>query len=115
MAKFHNNIDTSSFGQYSIYYMSDEIIKILNSHGEQIDLIVKKVLEHDERLGRIEENMVTRKDHHEIMGTLDELLKFTKKKDEELTMITHGMRRHEDHFEAIDTDLKRIKPALGLT
>jgi len=79
------------------------------------DKIIEILLKHDERLDWIEENMVTKKDHQEVMGTLDTLVKLANKKDEELTMITHGMKRHQDSIDKLENDIKKIKPALGLT
>ncbi len=81
----------------------------------QFDSLAITVYNHEERLIRIEENMVTKKDHQEVMNTLDEILKFVKKKDQELIMVTHGMRRHEDRIQKLEDDnLNIIKPALGL-
>ena len=65
------------------------------------DKIIEILLKHDERLDWIEENMVTKKDHQEVMGTLDTLVKLANKKDEELTMITHGMKRHQDSIDLL--------------
>jgi hypothetical protein len=54
--------------------MPDEMSQAIQSHGQQIDFIAAKVVEQDERLARIEENMVTKTEHQDVMKTLDKLV-----------------------------------------
>jgi chromosome segregation ATPase len=70
----------------------------------QIDFLVKKVLEHDERLDRIETNMATKKDIQNISGTLDKLVGLAEKKDQELTIVTHDMRHLEGRVKVLEKD-----------
>lgn len=70
--------------------MTDEILK---SHGEQIDFIVKKVLEHDEQLQWLKEHTATKSDIHEITNTLDVIVKLAQKKDQELTFMGNRVGR----------------------
>ncbi len=79
-----------------------------DAHDNQFDFFAKKMLEHEDRLTSIEENMATKGDIREISNTLDTLVRLAQKKDQELTMVTHGMRRMQD-------DIERIKPLIGLT
>lgn len=108
--------------------MSEEILKKLQEHDERfdahderfdkidqvLDFLARKSVEHDDRIQRVEENMATKADIREISNTLDTLVKFSIKKDQELTMVTHGMRRHEDRIEHAESDIKKMKPLLGL-
>jgi len=102
--------------------MTDEIKKILKSHGEilkshgeQLDLIATKVVEHDERLEWIKENMATRTDISNITNTLDRIVKLAEKKDQELTFVTHDMKDFDDRLEKVEHDVRKMKPALGLS
>lgn len=81
--------------------------RCFDAHDNQFDLIARTLVNHEERLIRIEENMATKDDIHGLSGTVDKILKLVIKKDEELTMVTHGMRRVQD-------DIDRIKPLVGL-
>lgn len=103
-------------------YMSKEIMEKLkehdgrfDAHDEQIELLALKLAEHDgwferltalttdhtARLDRIEENMVTKAeyhaDRHRLFQTLDKILLIVEKKDQEVAMLHHGMRRIEKH------------------
>ena len=95
--------------------MTEEIKKTLKAHGEQIDFIVKKVLEHDERLDRIEENMATKTDIRGINDTLDVLVKLAQKKDQELTFMGSRVGRVEEKTDQNTKDIQKMKPALGLS
>ena len=82
-----------------------------NSQADQLDLIARTVVDNTDRLDRIEERLkivVTRKDHQEVMNALDTIIKLAKKKDEELTMMSHGNQR-------LRRDIEKIKPLVGLT
>ena len=116
--------------------MTDEIKQTLKSHGEQLDFVVKKALEHDKRFGqidsqvdflvtkvlehdgrleRIEENMVTKKDHQEVMKTLDKLVGLVQKTYQEITFMGSRLSRVEEKTDQNAKDIKKMKPALGLT
>lgn len=77
---------------------------------EQVDLFARTLVDHTERLDRMEEKLddvVTKEDHQEIMNTLDTLVKLAQKKDEELTMMSHTMQKQHEEIE-------KIKPLVGL-
>jgi methyl-accepting chemotaxis protein len=95
--------------------MDVETKKILEQHGKQIDLIATKVVEHDERLDRIENKMVTKDDHQEVMNTLDKLVGLAERKDQEITVMAHQMKEMGDQVEENTKDIKEIRPAVGLT
>ena len=80
----------------------------------QIDFLARVVVDHTERLDRIEENMATKKDINKIMNTLDRVVSLYEKKDQELTIATHDMRKVEDRVGVLETDMRQVKPALGL-
>ena len=79
------------------------------------DKIVDMLLNHEERLVRIEENMVTQDDHREVMSTLDKMMGMMTKRDQETTMITHAGKRREDRIEVLETDMAKVKPMVGLS
>lgn len=87
--------------------MSEEIMKTLQDHDNQLDAIARTVVDHTERLERIEKNMATKFDIRDITNTLDVLVKLAQKKDQELTFMGNRVRRVED-------DVKQIKPLVGL-
>lgn len=61
-----------------------ETIKKIEEHDEQLDIIAQTVADHTMHFERMEENMVTKVDHQQVINTLDQILMLTKKKDEEL-------------------------------
>ncbi|MFH1946642.1 MAG: hypothetical protein ABIJ23_00580 [Candidatus Magasanikbacteria bacterium] len=86
----------------------DGVDKRFDEHGQQLDLLAIAVLSNTERLDRIEENMATKKDLSEMNKTLDEILGYVKKKDQELTFMGVRVKRNEN-------DIKVIKPLVGLS
>ena len=95
--------------------MTEEIKQILKSNGDQIDLIAKKVLEHDDQLQSIKEEMATKDDIRGLSDSLDTLVGLAKKRDQEVTMISHGMKRHQHGIQNLEDDVKKMKPALGIS
>jgi len=81
---------------------------------KQVDLIAIKVVEHDEQFRSIKENMATKDDIREIAMTLDIIVGLQRKRDQEMSMIVHGMKRHEGRIEKLETEAKRLNPAFGL-
>ena len=95
--------------------MSEEnILKKLDDHGKQIDMIAQRVVSHDERLERIEENMATKDDLSQVYQTLDEILGVVKKTDQEITMMNSRVSRTEDQVEINTNDITKMKPMIGL-
>ena len=78
------------------------------------DKIITMLLDHEDGLGRIENNMATKEDLGEMSDTLDKILKLIQKTDQEVTMISHGMKRHENKIEKIEKDIIEIRPLVGL-
>ena len=74
------------------------------------DKIITMLLDHEDGLGRIENNMATKEDLGEMSDTLDKILKLIQKTDQEVTMISHGMKRHENKIEKIEKDIIEIRP-----
>lgn len=61
---------------------------------DQIDFIARTVVHNSERIEHVEETLkhvVTKEEHQEVMNALDTLIKLSKKKDEELTMMSHAL------------------------
>ncbi len=78
------------------------------------DKIIEMLLKHDADIEYIKEHMATKSDLNDMTDTLDKILKLVQKKDEELTLVTHGMTRHEKQIQQHDKDIARIKPLVGL-
>ncbi len=75
------------------------------------DKIIQKLLDHDERLERIEEKLndvSTKEDINKISSTLDEILGYVKKNDQEITFMGQRVKRNEE-------DIRVIKPLVGLS
>ncbi|MBI2436517.1 MAG: hypothetical protein HYV41_02100 [Candidatus Magasanikbacteria bacterium] len=86
----------------------DHIEKRLDGHDKQFDILIHTVLDHTDRLNHIEQNMATRSDIRDISDTLDVLVNLAKKNDQEITFMGERVGR-------IESDVKRMKPLLGLT
>lgn len=93
----------------------DRIFKKLDNHDKTFDRIINKLLKHDDDIADIRKNMATKTDIRQIMNTLDTLVGLYKKKDLELTMITHGTRRLDDRVVILEKDMTRVKPLVGLS
>lgn len=71
------------------------------------DKVVELLMRYEEDIKYLKENSATKSDVRALSTSLDELLRLTKKKDQELTMITHGMRRMSD-------EIDRVKKKVGI-
>jgi archaellum component FlaC len=87
----------------------DGIDQRFDNTEQILDFLAKKSLEHEDRIEWLKENMATKDDFRGLSNTLDKLVHLAEKKDQELTMVTHGMRRMQD-----DDDIDAIKPIVGL-
>ncbi len=81
---------------------------------QRVDFIARKVLEHDTRLDRIEENMATKADIDRIMNTLDTLVGIFTKTDQELIFMGERVKRVEEKTEKNTQDIAHIQPLVGL-
>ncbi|MBI2444300.1 MAG: hypothetical protein HYV42_03620 [Candidatus Magasanikbacteria bacterium] len=81
----------------------------------QIDLLAQTVVNHTDRLDRIEQNMATKADLRQIIITLDHLVVLAEKKDQELTVLAHQQRGTNDRLEVAEKDIRLMKPLLGLS
>ena len=85
---------------------------------QQVDFLARKTLEHGERLERIENKMefvATKDDISRVINTLDEMVGYYRKKDQELLLFAHGLKKADDRIEVLETDVKKMKPLLGLS
>ena len=104
--KFDNGLQP----RYNNHTVKITLIKTMDE-----DKITQKLLEHDEKLERIEENMAGKKDLNEIFNTLDKLFGLAEKKDQELTLGAFKIKQLNDKVEEHDRDIQQIKPLVGLT
>lgn len=64
------------------------------------DKVIEMLLDHESRLERIEENMATKADLRQVIETQDEVLKFVKKIDTEMSaIVAHNKRVDSEFFE----------------
>jgi len=121
-------LTSSVIRTYYTDIMSEEIIKKLHEHDQRfdehdkrfdqlddrVDFIARKVLEHDDRLDRIEENMATKADIDRLMNTLDTLVGLFTKTDQELIFMGERVKRVEEKTEKNTKDISQIQPLVGL-
>ena len=79
------------------------------------DKVLTMLLENRDAIKKLQETVGTYKeDRDNTTKTLDTLVVLAKKKDQELTILAHTVRRHEDTLEQHDRDIKQLKPLAGL-
>jgi len=110
-----DNLTDAFYYLYTNTNMDNQIQNTIKSHEDQIDFIARKMIEHDEQFSAIKEEMVTKNDLRNISKTLDKLVGLVETQNQEIVMISHGMKRHEESIEKIEEDIRQIKPALGLS
>ena len=76
--------------------------KRFDNIDRQIDFLATKTLQHDDRLERIEQNMVRRDDIAKLTRTLEEYVGLAKKKDDEMTLLSHDMIKLEGRVEVLE-------------
>ncbi|MFH1286605.1 MAG: hypothetical protein ABII02_02540 [Candidatus Magasanikbacteria bacterium] len=77
------------------------------------DKIIQAVLENREGIEKIKETMVTKKDHEQVIGLLDEIKEIVQKQDQEMTMLGQRVERVEEKAEKNIKDIQTIKPLVG--
>ncbi|MBU0731754.1 hypothetical protein KKC88_02640 [Patescibacteria group bacterium] len=89
--------------------------KRFDEHDRQLEAIAKSVGKNTQDMGDIKQDisgirkeMATKKDIEKISNTLDKLVGFAKKKDEEMTFMGERVTR-------VEKDVKHIKPLVGLS
>ena len=80
--------------------------------------VIEMLLDHGERIKKIEETMVTKAEFTEansrMTTTLDEVLKIVKDTQQEMVMMRHGMNRMQTQVDRHEEDITRMKPLVGL-
>ena len=93
------------------YMNEDKITKIEDTQ----DKIINILLEHTDKIQKIEESMATKTDLQDVKNslgnTLDKLVRLAEKKDQEVTLLNHGLRQAEDAIEKHDRVLKQLAPS----
>ena len=87
----------------------------LKSHTEQLELIAHTVINHSDRLDRIEQNMATKGDIRGLDVKMDKMIGLMERRDQEVTVIGHQMKDDEAMLERHEKDLNVIKPLVGIT
>ena len=87
---------------------------ILNEHTETLEKHTGILNEHTERLDRIEQTMVTKQNHQQVMNALDKLLKLSNKNNEETSAMIYNLQRVADKVEKHEKDIGQIKTTLEL-
>lgn len=92
----------------------------LKSHGEQLEFIASTVLEHSEKLRKLDiidekiDKLPTTQKLDETITKIDTLLKKAIDVKQEGTMRTNALRRIEDKVDKNTSDIQQIKPLVGL-
>lgn len=113
----------------------EDVIKKLEQHDQQLEIIACTVGENAGRLDRVEvrldgidgrldgievrldyiaETAATKEDQNRIIQSLDQLITLAQKNDQELTVLAYNVRELNDKVEEHDKTLKLIKPVVGL-
>ncbi|MCX7779085.1 MAG: hypothetical protein N2259_02480 [Patescibacteria group bacterium] len=79
------------------------------------DKIILKLLEHDERLERIEEKMATKDDMREIMEMLEGITTIAQRLDQERIFTAEWVKRIEKEVEEHRQEIIKIKKVLKIT
>lgn len=78
--------------------MSQDILIALEKNSLQLTRLTDIVMDHTVRLDTIEtrlEKTATKDDIACVMSTLDHLVSLAEKRDQEVTMLAHGLKRVE--------------------
>ncbi|MFH0857119.1 MAG: hypothetical protein V1848_00010 [Candidatus Magasanikbacteria bacterium] len=92
----------------------DETRKRFNNQDEILDRLARLGLENSEKIGRIEEEFATKKDIRDIHNSLDEILGYVKKQDQEMTFSNVRMNRLEEKVENNTSDITKLKEVVGI-
>ena len=80
----------------------ERVFKTLDEHTDQIDFLARTVVDHTERLDRIEKNMATKDDIAKILNVLDDVAGLVKKHDQEIVVINHNHKRLDHRVELLE-------------
>ncbi|MBI4281107.1 hypothetical protein HY628_02840 [Candidatus Uhrbacteria bacterium] len=78
------------------------------------DLIIKKLIDHDEQLLYIREHMVTKGDISKVTELLEWLVTAVKKIQDDHTFAIEWLKRLQDQFDRQDEEIRKIKLLLKL-
>ncbi len=78
------------------------------------DKIRTVLLDRGDRLESIKENMVTKRDHEQVVQTLDEILGVVKDNKQELVMMGSRVSRIDRKVEEHDMQIKKLNTGTGL-
>ena len=91
----------------------DAVDKRFDKMDDCFDLLARTAAEHTDRLDRLDEklnNMATKDDISRVIDTLDAVVRYYKKKDEELAAQALNTRRLTDKVKEHDRDIRQMKP-----
>jgi hypothetical protein len=85
------------------------------------DLVIKKVISLEERVGRIEENMVTKREFSDMMKGQDKMIAILERLDQERVLTEHHLKQVGEEHKALknnqaktDDDVRKIKIQLKI-
>jgi len=78
------------------------------------DRIIKKIIDHEEHLARIEETIATKNDMNRVMNVLDEIVTITKRLDQERVFSIEWVRRVEQEVKKHTREITKIKRTLKI-
>lgn len=78
------------------------------------DKVIKRIIKIEEDVKEIKETIVTKTDFETMMGSLDAVVKITKKISDEQTVQGDWLKRLQKNDEKQDSDIGRIKSRLKM-
>ena len=78
------------------------------------ELVIKKLLEHDDRLQRIEEHMATKDDIRHLTDILEGIATMCKKIQEDHVFAIEWLKRLQTQFDRQEEDIRQIKMRLQM-
>lgn len=81
---------------------------------ENTDKIIKKLIEHDDRLEKIENTMATKDDINRVMNSLDEVLTISRRLDQERIFTQEWIKRIEQEVSDHTKEISKLKRTLKI-
>lgn len=77
--------------------------------------IAAKLIQHDKALGEIKDSMVTKKEHQDVLDSLDQILRIVKRLDQERTFSNQWAKGVNKDIEKQEQEIIKIKKAVNVS
>jgi len=88
--------------------------KKIDANSERLKRIALQVVENRQAIKKIEENMVTKEEHREVINTLDKMMAILQKIEREQIFTYEWIKRIESDVEKNKKDIKILKEKLNI-